>query len=193
MLIILPLIFTLDLKITKAKYKSNISSNDEHDNNINKNNTTKHDNNLTYSNHNTSTTNTSNNNINNNNTSTTNTYNNTYNNNKYINQLNSAPIVVIYKKYCPYSIQTLTTLTSLNYNFNKYEKSENPDLAEYVKTNIYSKYPAIFVDGKFFGGNDVLQDALKNKKFVSSGYKIGDKMSSKDNISSSEDNISSRR
>lgn len=91
---------------------------------------------------------------------------------QYEKLLTKDHIVVIYKEYCPYSRKALKTLTEKKIPFAKYERSENPGLSEYANNKFhYTKSPTIVVDGKFFGGNDVLQDTLsKNPNYFTLPY-----------------------
>lgn len=71
-------------------------------------------------------------------------------------------IVVVYKKYCPYSMHTIETLEKKKIPFTKYERKENEKFSEYVNKKFnYFKSPLIVIGGQFFGGDSTLQAALE--------------------------------
>ncbi|KAF9764720.1 Glutaredoxin-1 [Nosema granulosis] len=84
-------------------------------------------------------------------------------NSKFEKLLNKDYIVILYKSRCPYSLNTIKTLTDKKIPFTKYERSQNPELSTYAnKKYNYTKSPLIVIGGKFFGGDSTLQDAFEN-------------------------------
>jgi len=89
---------------------------------------------------------------------------------KYQEQVKSLvaehPVMVFSKSYCPFCRETKRTLDQLNVKHYDIEL-DLLDIGEQLQRALYEitsqrTVPAIFIDGKFVGGNSDLQ-ALKNK------------------------------
>lgn len=92
-------------------------------------------------------------------------------------QLRQCEIVMIYKKTCPHSIKALDTLNEKHFQYKAIEEQENPSLVAYVKQKYHKTFPAIFINGTIFGGNDKFQEALEEGTFpIQPALKLSDYM-----------------
>ena len=79
--------------------------------------------------------------------------------------------VVIYTlDYCPFCKKALQTLNEHDIKFKnidvtKDEENVSKELKDKFKILGEVTYPQIIVDGKRFGGNDTLQDSIRNGLF----------------------------
>jgi len=76
-------------------------------------------------------------------------------------------IFVIYLSTCPHSIKAVSTLKENKIPFKELVADDNKEqiIQENLsKNNNYRKFPQIYIDNKFIGGNDRLQEIIHEIK-----------------------------
>jgi glutaredoxin len=96
-------------------------------------------------------------------------------------QLRQCEIVIIYRDTCPHSLRAIETLNKHHFIYKGIEEDSNPQLVAYVRQKYHKTFPAIFVNGRFFGGNDTFQKALSEGNFpIQPALKLSDFISTID-------------
>lgn len=84
---------------------------------------------------------------------------------KLLEILAKTPSIIITVSGCPHCLVAMRTLRDKKVNFTEIKGMENKDVVEEVKQKEGHKtFPMIYIDGKFIGGNDKLQEYFKSEE-----------------------------